>query len=204
MGGLFLHTPNPPPLGTVIELLFDLVSGEIRAKGSVRDSIPGKGMGVQFVQMQTTDRSRLDQFLAQHNKDTEEAGCREREAVDNQQASPGATRKHAGKRKLRSALRCSIVASAEVTDLKSGARLSARISELAIGGCYVDALNPFPEGAIATIKITRDQGVFESNAKVVYRHDGFGMGLAFTEIAPEQRSILEDWLAEIITQRKPV
>ncbi len=66
MGGLFLHTPSPLPLGTVIELLFDLKSGEVRARATVRDSAPGKGMGVQFVQMQPADRARLNQFLSQY------------------------------------------------------------------------------------------------------------------------------------------
>ena len=45
MGGLFLHTPNPLPLGTVIELLLDLKTGEVRARAIVRDSAPGQGMG---------------------------------------------------------------------------------------------------------------------------------------------------------------
>jgi hypothetical protein len=51
----------------------------------------------------------------------------------------------------RSVRRCPLVASAEVTDLHSGTRLSARISELGVGGCYVDALTPFPEGTLVTI-----------------------------------------------------
>ena len=63
MGGLFLHTPTPLPLGAVIELLFDLKNGEIRARAIVRHSSPGKGMGVQFVEMQPADRARLNQFL---------------------------------------------------------------------------------------------------------------------------------------------
>ena len=67
LGGLFMHTQNPLPPGTVIELVFDLKTGvEVRARASVRDSVPGKGMGVQFVQMQPTDRARLNQFLSQH------------------------------------------------------------------------------------------------------------------------------------------
>jgi hypothetical protein len=33
---------------------------------------------------------------------------------------------------------------------------------------------------------------------VVYSHGNFGMGLAFTEMAAKQRSLLEDWLAEIV------
>lgn len=65
MGGLFLHTPNPLPLGTVIELLLDLKTGEVRARAIVRDSAPEQGMGVQFMQMQPADRARLNQFLSQ-------------------------------------------------------------------------------------------------------------------------------------------
>ena len=106
--------------------------------------------------------------------------------------------------KQRSVRRCSLVASAEVTELHSGARLSARISELGLGGCYVDVLNPFPEGTLVGLRILRDQGVFESQAKVVYCDPRFGMGLAFTEMKPDQRSLLETWLAEIVCQLKPV
>jgi hypothetical protein len=106
--------------------------------------------------------------------------------------------------KRRSVRRCPLVASAEVTDLHSGARLSARTSELGLGGCYVDALNPLPEGTLVSLRITRDQGLFETKAKVVYCDPIFGMGLAFTEMAPDQRSRLEDWLAEIVTQLGPV
>jgi PilZ domain len=104
----------------------------------------------------------------------------------------------------RSVRRCALVASAEVTELRSGALLSARISELGIGGCYVDALNPFPEGTPVTLRILRDQGAFETMAKVVYCDSRFGMGLAFTEMAPDQRSLLEAWIAEIVGQLRPV
>jgi len=67
MGGLFLHTSNPPSTGSILELLFDLKSGEVRARAIVRHSRPGHGMGVQFVQMQTADRARLNQFLSKYS-----------------------------------------------------------------------------------------------------------------------------------------
>lgn len=106
--------------------------------------------------------------------------------------------------KPRAVRRCPFVASAEVTDVNSGARLSARISEIGLGGCYVGAFNPFPEGALVELRILRDQGVFEAKAKIVYCHPSFGMGLAFTEMSPQHRLLLEDWLAEVVTQLKPV
>jgi hypothetical protein len=107
------------------------------------------------------------------------------------------TSKH---RKERSVRRCPLVASAEVVDVSSGTRLAARISELGMGGCYVDALNPFLEGTAVILRIVRDSGSFEAKAKVVYVHHACGMGLSFTETSPEHRAILEEWLAEIILQ----
>jgi len=108
---------------------------------------------------------------------------------------------HAKKRSVR---RCQLVASAEVTEPHSGARITGRTSEVAVGGCYVDALNPLPEGTLVEVRILRDQGTFETKAKVVYSDPGFGMGLAFTEMSPDMRLLLEGWLFEIVRQLKPV
>ena len=106
--------------------------------------------------------------------------------------------------KRRAVRRCLFVASAEVTELSSETRrISARTSELGIGGCYIKALDPFPEGTLVQLRIFREQGVFETKAKVVYSQGSFGMSLAFSEMAPNQRSLLEDWLAEIVIQSRP-
>jgi hypothetical protein len=106
--------------------------------------------------------------------------------------------------KPRAVRRCPFVASAEVTELSSGMRLSARTSEMGLGGCYVDALNPFAKGTKVNLRIVRDQGAFEATAKVVYSDLSFGMGLSFVEIAPEQRLILENWLEEMVLQLRPI
>jgi hypothetical protein len=98
----------------------------------------------------------------------------------------------------RAAKRCPMVATAEVLDLGTNTRLSARTSEIGIGGCYVDAMNPFPIGTVVNVRIERDQGAFEAKGKVVYCDSTMGMGVAFTAMAPEQRAVLEDWLAEIV------
>jgi PilZ domain-containing protein len=106
--------------------------------------------------------------------------------------------------KRRSVRRCPLVASAEVTEPRSEALLSGRTSEVGLGGCYVDVLNPFPEGTLVGLRILRDEGVFETKAKVVYCDPRFGMGLAFMEMTSDQRSTLETWLAEIVIQLRPV
>ena len=106
--------------------------------------------------------------------------------------------------KQRSVRRCPLVASVEVTEPLSGTRLSGRTSEIGLGGCYVDVLNPLPNGTLVEMRMIRDQGVFEAKAKVVYGDPGFGMGLAFTEMTADQRLVLEAWLVEIVSQLKSV
>ena len=67
LGGLFLHAANPPSKGSIIELVFDLPSGQVRAQAIVRRSVPEKGMGVQFVQMRPDDRARVNQYMARQD-----------------------------------------------------------------------------------------------------------------------------------------
>jgi tetratricopeptide (TPR) repeat protein len=64
LGGLYLHVAKPPSEGSMIELIFDLPTGEVRARAVVRFSAPAKGMGVQFVQMRPEDRAKLNQYLS--------------------------------------------------------------------------------------------------------------------------------------------
>ncbi len=63
MGGLFISIPDPPVVGTVVKLLFEVPSGEVRAQAIVRNVKPGQGMGVEFRQMAMEDRARLHQLL---------------------------------------------------------------------------------------------------------------------------------------------
>jgi hypothetical protein len=59
LGGLFISTPEPPPVGEVIRLIFEAPNGEVRARAMIRDSQKGKGMGVEFTAMSQEARARL-------------------------------------------------------------------------------------------------------------------------------------------------
>jgi tetratricopeptide (TPR) repeat protein len=67
LGGFYLHAANPPSIGSTIELVCDLPTGEVRARAIVRSSAPGKGMGIQFVQMRPEDRAKLNRYLARQS-----------------------------------------------------------------------------------------------------------------------------------------
>lgn len=63
LGGLFIRTAQPPPVGDIVRLFFEVPGGEVRARAVVRDSKPGQGMGVEFTSMGHEDRARLDRLL---------------------------------------------------------------------------------------------------------------------------------------------
>lgn len=64
LGGIYIHTPDPPPSGEMVRMVFNVPGGEVRAKGVVRHSTKTKGMGIEFTSMQPEDRARLSQLLS--------------------------------------------------------------------------------------------------------------------------------------------
>ncbi|MFZ0213044.1 MAG: PilZ domain-containing protein [Candidatus Acidiferrales bacterium] len=104
---------------------------------------------------------------------------------------PEERRKHA---------RYPFTAAAEVVEPKTEARVTGRSSDLAIGGCFIDAMSPFPPGTSVVVRLAFEQRKFEAKARVAYSQSGMGMGLAFTAVEPDQKWILEQWLGELSGQ----
>ena len=96
--------------------------------------------------------------------------------------------------KARRTPRIPFVASAEVLAEKEGPRLSGRVNDLGALGCYVDTINPLPDGTAVQIKIFNDSQLFEAPATVVYSHTHLGMGLAFREVQGQSQAVLQSWL----------
>lgn len=63
VGGLFVISQQPAPVGSTIRLLFDIPGGEILATATVRNHIAARGMGVEFSEIREEDRKRLDQLM---------------------------------------------------------------------------------------------------------------------------------------------
>ena len=68
-GGVFLCVSEPLSVGTMVQLIFDAPSGEVRARAIVRHGRAGRGMGVQFVHMDSDSRARLYRFVQQLEKE---------------------------------------------------------------------------------------------------------------------------------------
>lgn len=89
------------------------------------------------------------------------------------------------------------IARAEQTDLDSATRISARVSELSLRGCYLDTLNPFPKGTWIRVLIFHGDTTFTACATVVYPQRNLGMGVEFSAVEPKQLEVLRKWLAEL-------
>jgi hypothetical protein len=91
----------------------------------------------------------------------------------------------------------------EATDPQSQAKLSARTSDVGLGGCYVDTLNPFAAGTLIKIRLTKDGVSLEADAKVIFSQVGMGMGVAFISAIPRQFRIFQKWLSELTGESLP-
>lgn len=64
VGGMFIATPTPLPLGTALPVLMSVPEGEIRARATVRNVVPTEGMGVQITEISAENQARLDKLVA--------------------------------------------------------------------------------------------------------------------------------------------
>ena len=63
MGGLFIATPNPAPLGTKLLLNFEVPGGSVQPEAIVRNVAPGEGMGVEFTRMEYKEQRLLENLM---------------------------------------------------------------------------------------------------------------------------------------------
>ena len=63
LGGVFIPTADPPPVGASVNLVFEISGRDIRARAILRRSVSGVGMGVEFIAMGYEERGRLVRLL---------------------------------------------------------------------------------------------------------------------------------------------
>jgi len=96
----------------------------------------------------------------------------------------------------RIAPRVPLIVDVEVVEVDSGTRLSGRTSDISRTGCYIDTLNPTPEGTAVRVKLSHADEKLDLPAKIVYVSPRLGMGVHFDPQLPaEQLAVLDRWLA---------
>jgi hypothetical protein len=89
------------------------------------------------------------------------------------------------------------IATAELIEEQADVRIASRVSELSLHGCYLDMMNPFPEGTRVKLKVYSGNLYFESKAQVIYVQMNIGAGVRFDHILPEHQKVLDQWLDEL-------
>ena len=75
-------------------------------------------------------------------------------------------------------------------EFASGKR-SARISDISIGGCYIDTIAQIPVGEPLSLYIAATSGEsMRFDGKVAYLLDGFGFGVEFVDLTDPQREFI--------------
>jgi hypothetical protein len=94
----------------------------------------------------------------------------------------------------RGATRYNFGAIAEVVDLVEPNELVAVTRDLSLSGVFVKTTTPFREGTRVRVRITHSGEEFTATGNVTANVMPTGMGIAFTQIAPNDRAILDRWL----------
>lgn len=92
----------------------------------------------------------------------------------------------------------------ELIDVVSATRITARVSDISLTGCYLDVINVFSPGTKIQINIRHGSLQFEAAGTVVYSLSGMGMGITFNPVAPEMASVLKRWIAQVKGDIAPI
>ena len=71
---------------------------------------------------------------------------------------------------------------------------SLRVSELSLGGCYVDTRMQFGVDTPMTIRAAFPTGEAVFTGRVIYEQAGYGFGVAFDALSDSTREQLENFL----------
>ena len=86
------------------------------------------------------------------------------------------------------------VATAEIVDERENVRTSSKVYDLSLHGCYVEMVNPFPQGTNVLMEIYTETEFLETHATVVFLEPREGMGVTFNDMPACFATVLNKWL----------
>ena len=69
------------------------------------------------------------------------------------------------------------------------------ISDISAFGCHVSTQQMWPVGSQVKIEILHENRTFSASARIIYDRPLLGMGIAFTDVDPENQAVVELWIA---------
>jgi hypothetical protein len=88
-------------------------------------------------------------------------------------------------------------AQCELTDKSSGTRYEARVTQIAMGCCFVDLPVVLPQGTDVNARIIKEGRTFEAEGRAMYSYPSMGNGIAFVSMTLENQQILEGWIKSL-------
>jgi hypothetical protein len=95
--------------------------------------------------------------------------------------------------------RYSFAATIDVLDVKSETQIHGRTADLSSSGCFVQTQKILPPETKVRIRIISRGESFTALGRVIHIRPNVGMGIMFSEIAPNDQQILEKWLSQART-----
>src|SRR5580704_19310379 len=92
--------------------------------------------------------------------------------------------------------RYSVLAVVELVETASTTCIVGRMTKLSRKGCYVNTPSTLPVNTFFRVVISRDGQTFITNGKIIYVHEGIGVGVLFVHSSEDQLEILDTWLAD--------
>jgi c-di-GMP-binding flagellar brake protein YcgR len=72
-----------------------------------------------------------------------------------------------------------------------------RCSDLSPGGLYLETVHEFPVDSVMTVRFKlrdTDEQAIKVTARVLYIHEGVGVGLSFVDLSPHDREKIEKFI----------
>lgn len=92
---------------------------------------------------------------------------------------------------------------AEVRQQGVDSRIWARLTDISLGGCYLEIMSPLPVLTYVNLVLTLEEQRLQGKGQVVVSHPHFGMGVQFIDLSPADRQMLESWIAALAPKVVP-
>jgi hypothetical protein len=89
-----------------------------------------------------------------------------------------------------------VLAVAKITETAGTVCIVGRMTQVSRKGCYVNTPSTLPVNSTIQVIISRDDETFSTSGRVIYAHDGIGMGIFFVDPAEDQLQTLTAWLID--------
>lgn len=95
------------------------------------------------------------------------------------------------------ARRYPFVATIEVTDVGTETQFIGQTNDVSVYGCGVNTQQILPKQTTVRVRIIHAGMNFVALGKVTYANPDAGIGVAFTQVEPNQQAILEKWINQL-------